>query len=166
MRRIFLSAVSVFALAASANAADMYRAPEPIGSYKDAPAAYVNWSGFYVGVNGGYGWGSNNELHSYGNAPVDFTSEGGFGGGQAGYNWQRDRIVFGIEADIQGAGIDGSATTSSGSASSNLDWFGTVRGRLGLTILDSGLLYATGGFAFGGVQDKVTSLAYPRARAM
>lgn len=96
------------------------------------------WEGAYVGINGGYGWSNST-----------FTEpEGGFGGGQIGYNWQRDRIVFGLEGDFQGADISGRAYNpfDDASAHSNVNWFSTVRGRLGFA---SGpfLLYGTAGLA-------------------
>jgi outer membrane immunogenic protein len=78
---------------------------------------------------------------------------GGFAGGQIGYNWQgiwRPDLVLGIEADIQGAGIDDQARDLGLLIQSRLDWFGTVRGRIGYA-MNSTLLYATGGFAFGGL---------------
>jgi outer membrane immunogenic protein len=166
-----LTLTSVLALAAfSANAADMYvPGPVGLGGYKDGP--YVpTWAGFYVGVNGGYGWGASSkvdDLQTTGGVvtaetTTSFTPSGGFGGGQIGYNWQRDRLVFGIEADIQGADISGHATTSLGaglsaSGSSDLDWFGTVRGRLGYAWGPT-LIYATGGFAYGGIHDHVSKV--------
>ena len=128
INRIILTAVSVVAFAAAANAADMYRA---CPSYKDTPYVGVNWSGLYAGVNGGYGSISKNS-----------NINGGFGGGQIGYNIQRGNIVFGGEADIQGANI-----TASGASS--LDYFGTVRARAGYAI-DRALVYGTGGYAYGG----------------
>ena len=168
---------------ASANAADMYRAPEG-GGYKDGPAfVAVNWSGLYAGVNGGYGWsakdsklgGAANGLTTCpGNVEVcdpsptsdsgtkTFGAAGGFGGGQVGYNLQRDRFVFGIEGDIQAAAIDGSGGLSllggaaSASGKNELDWFGTLRGRAGIA-LDQTLVYFTGGLAFGGVKDTVSA---------
>jgi outer membrane immunogenic protein len=114
-----------------------------------APLDYATpsiWEGAYIGINGGYGWSNSN-----------FTDpEGGFGGGQIGYNWQRDRIVFGFEGDIQGGDINGSAfNTSNGDiAHSNIDWFSTVRGRLGFA---SGpwLFYGTGGVAFADVDNHI-----------
>src|SRR5215469_2733213 len=162
---------SVVALA-SANAADMYVAPPAgPGGYKDAPY-YAPWAGFYAGVNGGYGWGAQNTVRDLAEnantgtiiAETDahFTPEGGFGGGQIGYNWQPvsgggykdgpafSHIVLGVEADIQGSGISGNATASldpgliSAHGSSSLDWFGTVRGRLGY-ICGNALFYGTGG---------------------
>lgn len=133
---------SVVALA-SANAADMYRAPD-VGGYKDGPAFVgVNWSGLYVGVNGGYGWANSS---SYG-----FQPSGGFGGGQIGYNWQgiwNPHLVLGVEADIEGADI----TDSYYGHQASVNYFGTIRGRIGYAF-DRALVYATGGFAYGEVQD-------------
>jgi outer membrane immunogenic protein len=137
--RVLITAASVVAMTAAANAADMYRAPAPSAG---APYVGVNWSGFYVGVNGGYGWNSAS-LDAGANSP-----KGGFGGGQIGYNAQRGNFVFGIESDIQGAGIK---ATSYG-ADTEMNWFGTARGRLGYAF-DRVLVYGTGGFAYGNVKD-------------
>jgi outer membrane immunogenic protein len=172
---------SVVALGA-ANAADMYRAPEPVaGGYKDAPV-YFSWSGFYVGANGGGIWsadrgklgvvGSDEGVLGSGSSSAD--QSGGFGGGQIGYNVQGSvfgpRTVIGIEADVQGAGLSGrtsaaahsaafdSDVTYTGTARSELDWFGTVRARLGYAF-DNTLIYGTAGFAFGGVKDRVTAFS-------
>jgi len=147
----------------SANAADMYRAPEGV-SYKDAPIAAPIWSGSYVGINGGYAWGRDSDVTATPPAlpTIDppFATSGWFGGGQIGHNWQgvvHPQIVIGVEADIQGADIKGSGTVPglATTAENSLDWFGTVRGRLGYSV-GQALLYGTGGFAFGGVQDKLT----------
>jgi outer membrane immunogenic protein len=148
-----LTLTSALALGAfSANAADMYRAPQGVGGYKDGPVYVANtWTGFYAGVNGGYGWTSDSS-----SLPgVDFQPEGGFGGGQIGYNWQGGlglggAWVFGVEADFQGADISDSAF----GVTSKLNWFGTVRGRLGYAF-DRTLVYATGGFAYGEVEKKI-----------
>jgi outer membrane immunogenic protein len=101
--------------------------------------------------------------------------EGVIGGGQIGYNYQLwPTIVVGLEADFQGAGIsnyspgtvtgmpmntagdDGAMGAVSGKAA--LNWFGTVRGRLGWNGLDPRvMLYVTGGFAYGQVSNSATS---------
>ena len=160
IRRLVLASASVIALSAAANAADMY-VPGPVpGGYKDAPYV-VTWSGFYAGVNGGYGWSeSSNQLA---NTVVPFgglAPSGGFAGGQIGYNWQgivHPHLVLGIEADFQGAGISASATdVNNNEYKSQLDWFGTVRGRLGYA-LDQTLVYATGGLAYGNVENRAVT---------
>jgi outer membrane immunogenic protein len=169
----------------SAEAADIYG-----GSFKDAPvyAPANTWTGFYFGGNGGYGWRANDgpltattdyatAFRAY-DVPPTFGSgvdvetlhklspEGGFGGGQFGYNAQRDRFVYGFETDIQAASISDTFNTTlatgigpvDAGAKSSLDWFGTFRGRLGYAF-DRGLLYATGGFAVGGVKDSIWASA-------
>jgi len=129
------------AFAFSASAADLSRG----GGYKDGPSyAAVDWSGWYAGVNAGGGGTSDSGL---------LSPSGGFGGGQIGYNWQGalgmgHRWVLGIEADIQGSGIDDSAF----GLHSSLNWVSTLRGRIGYTF-GPALVYATGGFAFGEVEN-------------
>jgi outer membrane immunogenic protein len=98
------------------------------------------------------------------------ASNGGFGGGEIGYNLQAPlglgaHWLLGVEADIQGSDIraSGLGITTPGSPFrnkfvSNLDFFGTVRGRMGYAF-DSSLLYFTGGFAYGGVDNEVIFLA-------
>jgi len=193
MLRLNLAAIAL-ALASTAaidtsQAADIFQ-PEG-GSLKDGPVyAPVNtWTGFYIGGNGGYAWSDIKARLSATSDDADgtpgseastlksrFNSEGGFGGGQIGYNWQRSQVVFGIEADIQGADISGRKTVDlfadPGPAGddaearvtgrSKLDWFGTVRGRLGYSFGQT-LIYATGGFAYGGVKDtlSVTEVSIP-----
>jgi outer membrane immunogenic protein len=143
----------------------------------------LNWAGFYAGVNGGYGWTNTNSnvavaVDGFGgffNGPAGtYTAnggaqpEGGFGGGQFGYNWQRDRFVFGIETDIQGAGLTDKKNLtfsdtafvgpgfgpSTGVENREIDWFGTLRGRLGYSF-DRTLIYFTGGLAYGGVKEQL-----------
>src|SRR5215468_6110281 len=116
MRSVLLSAVSGIALASSAFAADIY----PGGvSYKDTPVLLpvTSWTGFYLGVNGGFG--GFNSLKFRDDTFVTATgadflritgktdTAGGFGGGQLGYNLQSGGFVYGVETDIQGAGIRG-----------------------------------------------------------
>ena len=129
------------------------------GSIKDAPNARpLSWTGFYVGANAGYGWSGDDILAAGPAAPFVFGGmepAGGFAGGQIGYNWQAGRLVVGVEADIQKSAISDSALVVERPVSSDLNWFGTVRGRIGL-VTDSALLYFTGGFAFGNLHHQVT----------
>jgi outer membrane immunogenic protein len=131
------------ALALTANASDLYR-----GGLKDGPAPVYapvqTWTGFYLGVNGGYGWTSDDDYV--------YSPSGGFGGGQIGYNWQGafglgNPWVLGIEADFQGSGISDSV----GGVEASVNYFGTARGRLGYAV-DRTLLYVTGGLAYGEVE--------------
>lgn len=139
-------------------------------TYTKAPAlaAVYDWTGFYIGVNAGVGIGRDRFQHDWLGlgSPYSFyvSPQGGFGGGQIGYNWQTGSvlgpIVFGVEADIQGADLSdnrtsfvaGAATTTYGQ---KLDWFGTARGRIGIA---NGpvLSYFTAGYAFGNVKTNAT----------
>lgn len=184
MKSVYVSAVRVplavafVSMAFSAQAADLYDhggGAKDSAYYKDAPYydAVPNWTGFYLGVNGGYGWAAQStRLNASAiedslaavNASSKLSAQGGFGGGQLGFNMQRDRFVFGVEADIEGAGISGRVGTEAVSlsgdvitdawAKSTLDWFGTLRGRAGYAVGGT-LLYATGGFAYGGIRDRL-----------
>jgi outer membrane immunogenic protein len=158
----------------TAHAADIYRPDR--GGYKDSPiiSPVQSWTGFYIGVNGGYGFNRDSDDIRYfvaGGTQVNrgagFESDGAFGGGQIGYNWQRDRFVFGIEADIQGGDISDrfNQVSAPGNAIAGLrpqgrqdiDYFGTVRGRIGYAF-DQTLVYFTGGFAYGSVDQRVNVL--------
>jgi outer membrane immunogenic protein len=123
LTRILLTAASVVALSAAANAADMYRAPAAM----DTPYIGVNWNGFYFGVNGGYGEDNNT---------TDWN--GAFGGGQVGFNMQRGSFVFGVEGDLQGSSIKAPNNAE-------IDYFGTIRARAGFAA-GNALFYGTGGY--------------------
>lgn len=113
-----------------------------------------NWTGFYVGVYGGYGWGDSSFLElDDSNPPFEFSENGFFGGGQAGYNLQLGSFfVIGVEGEFAGSAIDDSAVLSIDTeepATIENDWTGTVGARIGVTFLRSRLLlYAKGGVAF------------------
>nr|WP_083519243.1 outer membrane beta-barrel protein [Bradyrhizobium jicamae] len=139
--------------------------------YTKAPAlaAVYDWTGFYIGVNAGVGIGRDRFQHDWlgGASPYSFyvAPQGGFGGGQIGYNWQTGSflgpIVFGVEADIQGAGLSDDGTTfNEGGIIRNyrqrLDWFGTARGRIGIS---NGpvLSYVTAGYAVANVKTNASA---------
>ena len=172
--------------------------PAPV--YTKAPpplAAVYNWTGFYVGGNIGYSWGRSSSTEAFSDATSGlilsasanrFDMNGVIGGAQAGYNWQRDRWVYGLEADIQGSGQKGDTPFSCGGGTvgatvlaglsgpcglghlgdtapfnvvafpvpgnlaQKLEWFGTFRGRVGVTATPTFLVYATGGLAYGEVK--------------
>lgn len=134
----------------------------------DARPPAFTWRGFHVGLNfgGGFGAGSGPAGFRTGEAlrpdarwslPVA-TPGGVLGGVQAGYDYAFGNVVIGAEADWQAAGLSGgSRAISAGnepSASLNsrraIDWFGTLRGRVGYSVLPRLLVYATGGLAYGG----------------
>ncbi|KZD20785.1 outer membrane protein [Tardiphaga robiniae] len=158
MKRILLASAAIIGTAVSAQAADMaVKAP-----YYKAPLVSVyNWTGFYIGVNAGVGIGRDRTTHNLNNDSLYISPQGGFGGGQIGYNWQGDSllgpIVYGLEADIQGAGLSGGGASVSPGVTygQKSDWFGTVRGRVGLAT-GPVLSYFTGGFAYGNIKSTIT----------
>jgi outer membrane immunogenic protein len=130
---------------------------------RQGPAAYVpvaprvyNWQGFYIGVNGGYGFGNSNwgSPVSSGNFKVD----GGLVGGTIGDNFQYGPWVFGIEADGDWTDIKGSTTCASGAiCQTSNDWLATIRGRVGYAI-DRVLVYGTAGGAVGDIKSAATGI--------
>lgn len=111
MKRFIAVTATLFASAMinSVNAADMpLKAPVPRPVY--------DWTGFYLGINGGYSWGrSDTDYTRPGIAAFSSTQnlDGWLFGGQAGYNWQFNRNwIFGLEADIQGTGQRGDRSAS------------------------------------------------------
>jgi outer membrane immunogenic protein len=185
------TAIAVIALIGTpALAADLgrpvYKAPPP-----PPPAPVYSWTGFYVGANGGYGWKdptvtfTPNDINAISSTcvptiatfflgtcppPTSFGIRGGFGGLQAGYNWQfSPQWVAGLETDFDWSDIKGTGTSnfvqgaflgavptaqpSNFTVSQDLKWFGTVRARLGYLPADRLLVYATGGFAYGRIDE-------------
>jgi outer membrane immunogenic protein len=149
MKRIILASASALALAGAigvAQAADL-----PRQMVTRAPAPYVvpvyNWTGLYLGINGGGAWG-----HSSWDSTGGFDVSGGMVGGTVGYNWQFGTWVIGFEGDIDWANVKGTtnALCATGCTSENT-WLGTARGRLGYAF-DRWMPYITGGAAFGDVQ--------------
>src|SRR5215467_8592976 len=123
MRRKFLLGIGLLAFAAagagSATAADIGVRPAPPPPVA-APAFISDWSGFYIGINGGGGWGHEtfepSEFIQSGGVVVPFTvppnasPKGGVFGFQAGHNWQWGPVVGGLELDFDGADLTSSTT--------------------------------------------------------
>lgn len=144
-----------------------------------SPAPY-DWTGLHVGLNAGVAWTNteiDNDVTYVGNVspPSEFLvglkalgkslsgdSAAFTGGAVAGYNWQHDSLVLGVETDINYLGFgednesDGDISKDtcgadcgySNGVSFDADWFGTLRGRLGFAA-DNVLFYGTGGLAYG-----------------
>jgi outer membrane immunogenic protein len=152
MKRILLTTVSlgVLGLMSPAFGADL-----PF--YTKAPRAATplyDWSGFYVGVFGGYGLGNHNLNNALGpagfaNSTANYEAKGGLAGGEAGYNVQSGNYLVGVEADGFWSDIKGNDNFALGyDDASKLRWGGTLRARGGITV-DRLLLFFTGGWAFG-----------------
>ncbi|WFU76309.1 outer membrane protein [Bradyrhizobium sp. CB2312] len=176
MKKFLLAVASVVLGTASVQAADL------AAHYTKAPAmapAY-NWTGFYVGGNVGGQWGSADPTTSTVFSPAGYfaassvpaintvgaqsvNSSSVTGGFTAGYNWQVNHAVFGLEGDINYFGFKGSATgsglypccapsTFTVNASVSADWLATIRGRIGFLATPNWLIYATGGAAISEVK--------------
>jgi outer membrane immunogenic protein len=180
-RLILGGALSVLIACGGADAADLLqRMPTK------APVAepQYDWTGWYAGLHAGYAWSpgdvnfaSTDLLFGPGQlvgvVPTSLAPNmrGFTGGVQAGYNFQSNWVVAGIEADISYSGLKGDTTAALGpegvffngflhliwpavttTQEQRLNWFGTLRGRLGALVTPEWLLYATGGAAFGGAQ--------------
>jgi outer membrane immunogenic protein len=153
----------------SAFAADLSPAAP---AYKALPVATYDWTGFYLGAHGGWGrldsadgivganTASANILTGFGAPPsLPLGTSGAVAGGQVGYNRQFGFWLAGIETDLSWTDLDSAATLASTiqtnrvfTADAKLDWFGTLRGRIGVLPSERLLLYATGGLAYGHAQ--------------
>jgi outer membrane immunogenic protein len=168
MKKLLYVAVlsgAVLAMANSANAADLgarpvYKAPPAV-----APMPVFSWTGPYVGLFAGYGWGKANAtepinaatgfFYNFGSSPYSFDADGFFGGGTLGYNWQSGAFVLGLEGEIGYLGLKGSRIDPNGIAigtpdtttTFKSDLYGAVTGRLGVPV-GNVLYYAKGGGAF------------------
>lgn len=167
----------------------------------EVPPPY-DWSGFYAGFHGGYGWSNGggvdfDEFFTPGLGEIrDGAVEAGYpetvggnfdgiiGGGQIGYNFQSDRLLIGVEADLSYLGMKdkdqtdfpgglgtnpnapGNIFFSPGTASTrqSLDFLGTVRLRLGYA-MDRTLLYTTGGLAYGDIDFRYATTSGPASFA-
>jgi outer membrane immunogenic protein len=179
MKKLVLAGAALAALIAGpAMAADL-----PV---KAAPIVPIyDWSGFYIGINGGYSFGRSETDFTFPGTgfPVvsgRFNVNGALAGGQAGYNWQvNPKLVVGVEGDLQWARQSGTleiadgpfcttlpaaapVTVCNGASAvleQRLNWFGTGRVRLGVLPADYLLLYATGGVAVGEFENNASVAA-------
>jgi outer membrane immunogenic protein len=154
MKKFLLGTVGLIALglSAPASAADMAARP-----YTKAPpmvAAVYDWTGFYVGVNGG--WGSSRKSWDFLDAAGVFVASegshdatGGTVGGQIGYRWQASQWVFGLEAQGNWADFQGRNTSVFNPVFANdtrVDAFGLFTAQVGVAF-NNALLYVKGGAA-------------------
>jgi outer membrane immunogenic protein len=177
MKKLLLIAAAAL-IAAPAFGADMrmpVKAPPPV-----APVA--TWTGFYIGLNGGYSWGRARTdtvtvaVPGFAAVAIPVTDNadlnGGVFGGQIGYNWQISNWVWGLEGDGQwsdqhrtdtvvcGAACTGTAAAAfTATFSQRIDAFGTFRGRVGLLATPDILFYATGGLAVASFKTSFSATA-------
>jgi outer membrane immunogenic protein len=151
MKKFLLGTVGLVAMGIAsgpASAADL--AARPV--YTKAPpmmAAAYDWSGFYLGINGGWAQSNDRRTDPTGAVFGDYNPNGGTVGGQAGYRWQAGQFVFGLEAQGNWADVSGSTANllaPAGTIRSKMDAFGLFTGQVGYS-WNNVLLYAKGGAA-------------------
>jgi outer membrane immunogenic protein len=156
MRRTFIAAAAMVAAACGpAVAADL-----PVPSIPP-PLPVYNWTGVYLGINGGFGTGTSNWSDGPIGATGSFPTSGFLVGATLGTNYQIGEYVFGIEGDGDWTHLRGNSGSACGaiaavvapptSCQTQSQWLATVRGRVGYAF-DRILLYGTAGAAFGNVQ--------------
>lgn len=186
MKNSGLTGLAALAVAALLGIGSAVAADLPARTYSKAPALAdpgYDWSGFYVGVNAGGAWGTfgSRTTTDFNPAPLggplvylisgqpslqtlaaagaqDLSASSFIGGGQAGYNWQRERLVVGVEADMNYIHLRGSDSRTlpypilgglfsmTVASQASADWLFTLRARVGFTY-NNWLFYATGGLA-------------------
>ena len=151
MKTYLLSVSLLLATGASALAADL--GPAPVKAPMAAPmmAAAYNWSGFYVGVNGGGGWSNFTGVGGTIPGVNSLNASGAVAGGQAGGNYQIGNVVLGLEGSYDWADIRNTQVGPLGAGTLTLvtknDYIATVAGRVGYAF-DRVLIYGKGGAAF------------------
>lgn len=154
MKKVLAAVVGVSLLAGQSLADDHVLMADPVVGL--APA--YDWSGFYLGVFGGYGMGRGTSTGVPSGTVDTFTLSGGLLGALAGYNVQLGQFVLGLEGDVAWSGIAGGAPCAllpTSTCGGTVNWLGTVRGRAGVA-LDGALLYVTAGIAAAGASASVT----------
>ncbi len=144
---------SIVAGAGPAAAADLaVKAPV----YKAPPAIISDWAGFYIGINGGYGWGDTKFDDDFFGSLPNPKPKRGLVGGHAGYNWQYGSVVTGLEVDFDGADIKDSRperrcvdSCYTQTMSAKFGQLATARARLGYLVLPDLLAYGTAGLGWG-----------------
>lgn len=153
MKRFVLASVAALAVVTTvgaAHAADIQRRQAMPAKAPVYVQAY-NWSGLYLGINGGGGWGTTNWSATTGSNSSRVS--GGVIGGTLGYNHQVGQAVFGLEGDIDWSNIRGTTTGApcTTSCETRNSWMATTRGRIGYAF-DRFMPFVTGGAAFGDIK--------------
>jgi outer membrane immunogenic protein len=166
MSKVYMLAATAFYLAvgSAAYAADLPIKARPAPTV--APPAAYNWTGCYLGANGGYAWGKSSHSVNFDDINTvpeflftdDLSTNGGIFGLHGGCNYQTGNFVFGIEGDYSWMNasksisytFSGAGDNDSAAFTTKLKNLASVRGRVGLVGLaeNRALLYATGGFAW------------------
>jgi outer membrane immunogenic protein len=156
MTKTIRTGIAVAALLSAPIATQAADLPAP--SYKApayvAPALTSTWTGFYLGVNAGYGFGKSRwDIPAFAATTGDFNVKGAMAGGTFGYNYQTGTWVWGLEGDIDASWMKGSNTNLCvPECETKNTWLGTARARIGYAGWSNWLPYFTGGAAFGDIK--------------
>jgi outer membrane immunogenic protein len=146
MKKI-LTAALLASVATTAFAADLptRKGPPPAPAYYAPP---FTWTGFYVGINGGYGFSDvDNNNFAFGGGKAFGHPDGGMVGGTVGYNYQIGQFVLGLEGSLDWADLNKGRSFADGSSSNlKVDSVGNVLARVGYAY-DRTLFYVAGGYA-------------------
>ena len=164
MKRGVLNGLAISALLIATPLSTAYATP-PV------PMAVPDWSGFYVGLVGGYAWGTGKFTGTGTGAGQNnnVTMPGGTIGGRIGYDGVVDnRFVIGAVADLSWADLNGQTCvarfacdpSADAFATGKMTWLSTIRARAGAIYGDT-LFYATGGLALAGLEGGITHLTRP-----
>ena len=171
MKAYLLAAVAALTVSSVAQASDL--STKTVPSPAPAPVSKLfDWTGAYIGVNGGYGKGYSDitnvqfgtgTLYSYPDEDGNFAMNGSLVGGQLGYNQEIGRIVVGVEADLDYANMKGNyafPAPNQINLAGKIDSFGTLRARFGYAF-DNVLIFTTGGFAYASTKAMLASVTPP-----
>jgi outer membrane immunogenic protein len=158
MKSVIVAVVALLASVSRVMAADMpvpQAAPVPPPTYFPA---YYNWTGIYLGANGGYGFGQS-RWSVAGVSSGNFSTNGFLAGGTLGANYQTGSYLVGFEGDIDWSNVQGSTSAATcatlgapgATCQTKNTWLGTARARVGYAF-DRLLVFGSGGAAFGGLQ--------------
>jgi outer membrane immunogenic protein len=169
-RSLLLASVALCTGASTAFASDL---PTTKGPPPPPVAAPYSWTGFNVGLQGGYGWGVENDdlstadfLGVIGLFADHFSAAGPIGGAHVGYDQQLGSLVLGVRSELDASGLHGSTVASStvcsegctvtdASLAFHNTWQAFLLGRGGVAF-DRLLVYVTGGVAFGDDRESAT----------
>jgi outer membrane immunogenic protein len=161
MKKITLAIAALsMTFAGAASAADI--AARPYTKAPPPPVEIYNWTGFYIGGQVGGAWSDYRwDNVTLTTEPVAHNASSIVGGGHAGFNWQFNQIVLGVEVEASAADLAGSSISVVNPAvtySSKVDWYATVVGRLGIAF-GRAMIYGTGGVAFTDIQTRGVNAA-------
>jgi len=155
MKKILLASVAAIGMSGTALAADLpaqmpVRAPAVV-------APLFSWTGFYIGGHVGGGWADKDWTQTFSSFGLALdrnvtraTADGFLGGAQAGFNWQVNQWLFGVEGDwswTDAKGCSGHVVFPAYAGCADVNWYATLAGRAGVA-WDRALFYAKGGVAF------------------